>query len=531
MAALVVALGAAGATVAAHTPSWHAPFVGDDAEALLWALGSEGPLPRPNPHLRPLTLASLRADHAVAGLDPWAYHLTNIALHLAVGALVAGCASALHRRLRPGAPGSALVGAAVGAVFVLLPTHTEAVSWVIGRSYVLAAAGALGATWVWFRGDGPPRPTARAAASGALLLGLLANEVAITTPFAVAALAAGLAWARPRGERDVRGAVLGTAPLVLVGLAYLALRVLTLGSLGGAYGAEGSYDAGPRLVGRALALVARAVVPGVGPLGWVVAAVVGAVAVGVVVVTRWWRTPGARLAAGAVGAALLAALPGAGLGVSLTSTEGERLAYVASGFLVLALVGPVAAAVDAVGRAPGRRLGAAAVAAVAVVTAAVGLAGIDARWREAGALAGAVHGDRRAFADEGAGAVVLVAPDTLEGAYVGRNALAATTLLEHGWTDPTQVTEVVPVALSAPDATIPVRPVAGADRTWRIDLSGDDVAPAPVPGGGPAFEVEGVAVRRVAADTLQVELGPGVDLSTVWYLSGGRLRPLRPAGG
>jgi len=92
---------------------------------------------------RPLFWASLALDRLLWGLNPTAFHLTNLLLHWINGVL----AFVLLRRL--GTPQLAS-GAAV-IIWLGLPINTEAVAWISGRSVVLMTlfvlAGLLAATW------------------------------------------------------------------------------------------------------------------------------------------------------------------------------------------------------------------------------------------------------------------------------------------------------------------------------------------------------------------------------------------------
>jgi len=80
---------------------------------------------------RPLTALTYALDHAVGGLSPWSYHLSNVLLHALAAALLVGVGVRLG--LTPAAAGLA------GLLFALHPIHVEAVASVIGRKDVLAA--------------------------------------------------------------------------------------------------------------------------------------------------------------------------------------------------------------------------------------------------------------------------------------------------------------------------------------------------------------------------------------------------------
>ncbi|KAL6107106.1 tmtc2 [Pungitius sinensis] len=75
---------------------------------------------------RPLCTLSFRLNHAVGGLEPWGYHLVNVALHGAV----TGLFTWLARLLLGGGPWSLLAG----LLFASHPIHTEAVAGVVGRA-------------------------------------------------------------------------------------------------------------------------------------------------------------------------------------------------------------------------------------------------------------------------------------------------------------------------------------------------------------------------------------------------------------
>ncbi|KAF3854543.1 hypothetical protein F7725_022598 [Dissostichus mawsoni] len=88
---------------------------------------------------RPLCTLSFRLNHAVGGLEPWGYHLVNVALHGAV----TGLFTSLARLLLGGGLWSLLAG----LLFASHPIHTEAVAgcgvaWFLG-SLVCAACSML----------------------------------------------------------------------------------------------------------------------------------------------------------------------------------------------------------------------------------------------------------------------------------------------------------------------------------------------------------------------------------------------------
>src|SRR4029077_6975427 len=145
-------------------------------------------------YYRPLTTLTFFLDVQVWGLQPFGFHLTNVLAHVAVTLAVL----AVARRVT----GGELAAVISALAFALQPLHAESVSFVSGRTDVLAALFCLLALLAYDRGRDQPRWSWTACSLGAYLLALLAKEVAITLP-AVLAL---WDW-RVRGDlRDRRAA-------------------------------------------------------------------------------------------------------------------------------------------------------------------------------------------------------------------------------------------------------------------------------------------------------------------------------------
>jgi Flp pilus assembly protein TadD len=91
----------------------------------------------------PLTFLSYSWEFHFFGLDPRAYHATNLALHLLNTALVFWLLLILSGGLPAAVAGTLL--------FALHPMRVEAVAWVTGRKDLLGAAFFLGALIAWLR--------------------------------------------------------------------------------------------------------------------------------------------------------------------------------------------------------------------------------------------------------------------------------------------------------------------------------------------------------------------------------------------
>jgi tetratricopeptide (TPR) repeat protein len=182
---------------------------------------------------RPLTTASFAVDWAVGGGSPVVFHAVNVALHLAVTALVLLLAGAL---LGPGAVVAALW-------FAVHPVHVEAFAPAVGRSEVLAALGYLAAVLAYAAESraaaAAPRGARRAFLSLVVLVAAAtafgAKEHALTLP---AMLLLADVWTARSSSRPFRSVVRSHALLwcgvVALAAGYLAARGAVLGTTFGA---------------------------------------------------------------------------------------------------------------------------------------------------------------------------------------------------------------------------------------------------------------------------------------------------------
>jgi tetratricopeptide (TPR) repeat protein len=165
----------------------------------------------------PLTWLSLLADHALWGLDPVGYHLTNLALHVGSTLLLFG---ALARMTGQGARSAFVAG-----VFALHPLHVESVAWASERKDVLAGLFFM-LTLFAYAGYAERRTAARyACVFLAMALGLLAKATLVTLPFVLLLLDL---WPlgrvrRARQQGGFAALLLEKLPLVALALASSAV--------------------------------------------------------------------------------------------------------------------------------------------------------------------------------------------------------------------------------------------------------------------------------------------------------------------
>jgi tetratricopeptide (TPR) repeat protein len=165
------------------------------------------------PFYRPLVTLSYALDHWLWRGDATGFHRSNLLLHLAVCALV----FALCRKGRVEPRLSALAT----LLFGTFPRLTESVSWISGRTDLLAAIGALSSLLIY--SSRPSDHVRRLAAGLALALGLCAKEVALAALCALAVLELTRVHRR---EASTPEALRNLAPVVAGAAAYLGLRLV-----------------------------------------------------------------------------------------------------------------------------------------------------------------------------------------------------------------------------------------------------------------------------------------------------------------
>ncbi len=133
-------------------------------------------------HYQPLTWLSYALDHAVWGMDPRGYHLTNLLLHAANAVLVW---MVLRSLLAGRAPPQAMeVAAAAGALFFAIhPLRVESVAWATERRDVLSGFFWLLAVLAYLRAVAADAARPRTGpALAALALSLAAKAWGMTFP-------------------------------------------------------------------------------------------------------------------------------------------------------------------------------------------------------------------------------------------------------------------------------------------------------------------------------------------------------------
>ncbi|MBI5883851.1 MAG: right-handed parallel beta-helix repeat-containing protein, partial [Elusimicrobia bacterium] len=167
---------------------------------------------------RPLSVLSHAVIYRWAGLDPRAYHLSNVLLHVANALLAYALILVLFRSRT-----TALVAA---LVFLLHPGQTEAVAWASAQSNLLYVFFYLSASILFVRSEGRVWSPAFALSLACFGLSLLSKESAVSLPLALGLC---LVMARVSGKDGKQAGLASLVPYIVLAGVYVLARSLTLG--------------------------------------------------------------------------------------------------------------------------------------------------------------------------------------------------------------------------------------------------------------------------------------------------------------
>jgi hypothetical protein len=210
---------------------------------------------------RPVPIMTYVTDSALWGTNPLGYHLTNLVLHALNSFFVFILSTRLIRRNSHN-PGIAFrISAAAGLIFLLHPSHTEAVSWISARPDLIATLFFLMAL-IFYDSYREKRASSYLAATLILfILALLSKESALCLPFIIVAIELSPAISQ-RGAFDLKPTITPAVLLGLIILLYFLIRYAAIGTFIGGYGASHHLNFSASLIWERLPKYAlRAVMP------------------------------------------------------------------------------------------------------------------------------------------------------------------------------------------------------------------------------------------------------------------------------
>jgi len=227
-------------------PSLQADFIADDF-GIIHALNQDGfsviAAKIPLHWFRPVTLTSFWIEHAIWGLNPLPFHLTNLLLHTMVSLSVV----LLAYRLLTGTLEEELhvryVSLFCGIFFLLHPSHSESVCWIAGRGDLLAVLFSILAILLSMDSLQASQSRLQLGACALLALGLLSKEAVLPTPLIMILCSFFMLWKSGTDPWVSMKRVMPWGGLYLaITLALILLRAWRLGDPVAGYGTQVHFN-------------------------------------------------------------------------------------------------------------------------------------------------------------------------------------------------------------------------------------------------------------------------------------------------
>ena len=181
----------AGLSLLAHGNALHNPFVYDDRTEILNnpSIRTLANLPQLLTHTlaRPITNFSYALDYQLSGVDPTAYHATNLLLHALASVLLFVLGRTLFAAVEEGLdrpiPGRVNLCAFLAAALLAVhPMMTEAVGYISSRSDLLSTVFFLASVLCFWQAMKSSRTTLLVSGGGFFVLALASKETAVILP-------------------------------------------------------------------------------------------------------------------------------------------------------------------------------------------------------------------------------------------------------------------------------------------------------------------------------------------------------------
>ncbi len=175
---------------------------------------------------RPLTTLTYLLDFSLWGNNPVAYHATNLFWHFFVGLIVFYLLYFMAQELSLKKPHLFSLLSAI--LFLSLASHSESVTWVSGRTDVIATSFSIGSLFLFFRQLRKPSKLFSLLALFSFSIGLFAKESIIITPLLWCAL---LLYKLPEDKKTLIRNLKLVGFSLIIAILYLTFRFFFNNSL------------------------------------------------------------------------------------------------------------------------------------------------------------------------------------------------------------------------------------------------------------------------------------------------------------
>lgn len=187
---------------------------------------------------RPVLSLISYVDYQIWGTHPLGYHLTNLLFHFLNTVCVGLITFFLSQSLRIDRVYKILLPYLAAFIFLLLPTHTEVVSWISARTDDISTFFGLFSFTIYLAYKYYQKPLYLIISAASFLCALLSKEAVVSYP-GIILLYELYEWGLKRNQRNTLAARFSIFSLFIWTLIfYLCIRYIKIGELVGGYGEE-----------------------------------------------------------------------------------------------------------------------------------------------------------------------------------------------------------------------------------------------------------------------------------------------------
>lgn len=380
---------------------------------------------------RPLSRASFMVNHAIGGLSPVSYHAFNLLLHVLNAYMLFLLIPALLNYFNIQLKGldSRWFSFICAMFFLVLSAHSESVTWISGRTNLLALFFLLVSLYTYIQSKTKEDPRLFYIALGSFLLALLSKEAVLPFPLMIVGL--DVFKKLSAKEKPVPG--IHAVSFFFVLALYFGIRYIATGQLLGAYNSD--FFNIKQMIDNFRKFTLRSFLPSGDYLFIIMKYKLDFLLAGLLGFFLWKQRKNIWFYCFLVSGFAFLLAPVLNLDISLINTTNERLTYLASVFGVVLLAAMI--------MVPMKRkiLG----VSVLVILAAVNIAGLfkaNATWNNAAEISKSILDSYEdIYQDKQRHPLILNLPDSLDGAYIYRRGFynAVKLFLGHDIKDKTHV--------------------------------------------------------------------------------------------
>jgi hypothetical protein len=292
---------------------------------------------------RPIVSLTLFIDYKIWGLNSIGYHLTNINFHAFCAFLCYPILSHLLHQAQFQIQQIKLISISAALLFIILPSHVEAVTWISARSDLVATCFCLASFYFYLSYKNEKQIYKLAFSYLLFFIALLSKESVITYPGIVFAYEL-YHFLTHKNNRKKLINILFLNPLAYAFLVifYFVIRYLRLGRIIGGYGTNVHLNFDSYTILRGLGSSLRVLVPSIyqsKEQDWQLSFLILMAALLILMLTYSWvgqfYQKTAKLLLFLITVFLISLVPVINLMVSVQDNQGERFLYFPSVFVVM----------------------------------------------------------------------------------------------------------------------------------------------------------------------------------------------------